>query len=58
MFKKVDKVWRVDKKKSFMIGDQITDMQFAKKSRIKGFLFDQKNLYKFVKLKVLNKIIY
>ena len=58
MFKRVNKVWRVDKKKSFMIGDQITDMQFAKKSGIKGFLFDQKNLYKFVKLKVLNKINY
>ena len=32
-----------------MIGDQITDMLFAKKSGIKGFYFNEKNLYKFVK---------
>ena len=32
-----------------MIGDQKTDMQFAKKSGIKGLFFNEKNLYKFVK---------
>ena len=36
-------------KKSFMIGDQISDMKFAKKSKIKGYLFKKKNLFNFVK---------
>ena len=49
MFQIINKIWRVDKKKSFMIGDQVTDMEFAKKSGIKGYLFKEKNLYKFVK---------
>ena len=51
MFKLINKKWKVDKKKSFMIGDQLTDMQFAKKSGIKGFLFKGKNLYSFIKSK-------
>ena len=51
MFKLVNKKWRVDKKKSFIIGDQLTDLQFAKKSGIKGFLFKEKNLYIYVKSK-------
>ena len=49
MFLKTNKIWKVDKKNSFMIGDQLTDMQFAKKAGIKGYLFDQANLYKFVR---------
>ena len=51
MFKIINKRWKVNKKKSFMIGDQFTDMQFAKKSGIQGFLFKKKNLYKFIKSK-------
>ncbi len=51
MFKLVNKKWKVDKKKSFMIGDQLTDMKFAKKSGIKGFLFKEKNLYDYIKSK-------
>ena len=54
MFLKASKVWNIDKKKSFMIGDQITDIEFAKSAKIKGYLFRQKNLYEFVKT---NKII-
>jgi D-glycero-D-manno-heptose 1,7-bisphosphate phosphatase len=54
MFKAINKIWKVDKKKSFIIGDQITDMQFAKKSGIKGYLFKKNNLYKFIKLKKLH----
>ena len=49
MFLKVQKIWNIDKKNSFIIGDQLTDMQFAKKSGIKGFFFDKKNLYEFIK---------
>tara|TARA_B100000767_G_C19681759_1_gene499901 strand:+ start:624 stop:1136 length:513 start_codon:yes stop_codon:yes gene_type:complete len=51
MFKVINLKWKVDRKKSFMVGDQYTDMQFAKKSKIKGFLFNKKNLYKFIKSK-------
>lgn len=51
MFKIVNKIWKVDKRKSFMIGDQKSDMEFAKKSGIKGFSFKEKNLYEFVKSK-------
>ncbi len=51
MFKIINSKWKVDKKKSFMIGDQYTDMLFAKKSGIKGFMFKEKNLLKFIKSK-------
>lgn len=52
MFKKVDKIWKVDKKKSIMIGDRSVDMKFAKNAGIKGYLFKEKNLLNFV-LKIL-----
>jgi histidinol phosphatase-like enzyme len=32
-----------------MIGDQKTDMEFAKNAKIKGYLFRQKNLYQYIK---------
>ena len=54
MFLKAKKIWNIDKKNSFMVGDQITDMQFAKKAGIKGYFFDQENLYNFI-YKILNK---
>jgi D-glycero-D-manno-heptose 1,7-bisphosphate phosphatase len=49
MFNLVQKKWKIDKKKSFIIGDQKTDMQFAKRAKINGYLFNQKNLYQFIK---------
>jgi D-glycero-D-manno-heptose 1,7-bisphosphate phosphatase len=49
MFRLVKRKWRIDKKNSFMIGDQKTDMEFAKRAKIKGYLFNQKNLYQFIK---------
>ena len=49
MFKKAKKVYKIDMKNSFMVGDQKTDMQFAKKAGIKGYLFNEDDLYKFVK---------
>ena len=52
MFIKTNKIWKVDKKNSFMIGDQKTDIEFAKKSKIKGYLFNKKNLFDFVKTTV------
>lgn len=51
MFLEINKIWKVDRKNSFIIGDKLTDMQFAKKSKIEGYLFNEKNLYKFVKKK-------
>ena len=53
MFHLTQKIWNVDKKNSFVIGDQKTDIEFANKSKIKGYLFNQKDLYKFVKKKVI-----
>ena len=50
MFKKINKIWKVDKQKSFMIGDQLTDMQFAKKAGIRGYFFNSDDLYKYVKI--------
>lgn len=52
MFLKASKIWNIDRKKSFMIGDQKTDMIFAKRAKIKGYLFNEKNLYKFAKKKI------
>ena len=49
MFLKANKLWKVDRKNSFIIGDQLTDMRFAKKSGIKGYLFKDKNLFEFIK---------
>ena len=37
-----------------MVGDQLTDMEFAKKSGIKGYYFKEKNLYRFIKSKKIN----
>ena len=42
MFLKIAKIWKIDKKNSFMIGDRNVDMLFAKKSGIKGYLFNEK----------------
>lgn len=47
-FKKIKAKWNINMKKSFMVGDQNTDIQFAKKSKLKGLLFNEKNLYNFI----------
>ena len=52
MFRLAQKKWNIDKKNSFMIGDQKTDIEFAKKAKIKGYFFDKKDLYKFIKKKL------
>ena len=52
MFKLAAKKWNIDKDNSFVIGDQMTDMEFAAKSKIRGFLFNEKNLYHFIKNKI------
>ena len=56
MFRLVQKKWNIDMKNSFVIGDQKTDIEFAKKAKIQGYLFNKKNLFKFVKEKFVKKI--
>jgi histidinol phosphatase-like enzyme len=41
-------------KNSFMVGDQETDMIFARRAKIKGYLFNEKNLFRFVKMNIFN----
>ena len=53
MFVLAKKKWNVDHKNSFMIGDQKTDVEFARRAKIKGYLFNQKNLYQFIKKKII-----
>ena len=48
-FKKIKKKWNINYAKTFMIGDQKTDMMFAEKSKIKGYLFSGDNLFTFIK---------
>ena len=55
MFRLAQKKWNIDKKRTFMIGDQRTDMEFARRAKIKGYLFNKKNLYKFLKLNIFKK---
>ena len=55
MFRLAQKKWNIDYKNSLMIGDQRTDLQFAKNAKIKGYFFNQKNLYKFIKTKIFKK---
>lgn len=54
MFFETKKIWNIDIKKSFVIGDRKVDMEFAKRSKIKGYLFNEKNLFSFIKRKRLN----
>ncbi len=44
MLKKAIKKWQIDPKKSFMIGDKISDKLAAKKVKIKFFYKKEKNL--------------
>lgn len=55
MFLLAKKRWNIDYKNSLMIGDQKTDLQFAINAKIKGYFFNQKNLYKFIKTKIFKK---
>jgi len=55
MFNLAKKKWNIDKKHSFIIGDQMSDMKFAKNAKIKGYLFKEKNLLKFIKKKIFKK---
>ena len=45
MIKKIFKKWKIDKKRSFMIGDKITDKKAAIKSNL-YFEYAKNNFYK------------
>ncbi len=50
LFNELTREWKIKKRKTIlMIGDQITDMQFAQNAKIKGALFKSQNLYEFIK---------
>jgi exonuclease III len=53
-FESIQKKWNIDMKNSFMVGDQETDMIFARRAKIKGYLFKEKNLFRFVKTNIFN----
>lgn len=55
MFNLAKKKWNIDKKNSFIIGDQMSDMKFAKNAKIKGYMFKEKNLFTFIKKKIFKK---
>ncbi len=41
--------WPIDKSNSFLIGDEATDMECAKRFSIRGYLFKSGDLLKFIK---------
>ena len=50
LFKTIEKEWKIKiRKRTYMIGDQITDIQFAKNANIKSALFKSGNLFSFIK---------
>ena len=54
MFRLAQKRWDIDIKNSFMVGDQVSDMLFARRAKIKGYLFNKKNLFKFIKKNIFS----
>lgn len=53
MIKKIFKKWPIDKKKSFFIGDQLTDFKCAKKSNL-YFEYAKNNFYDQIKIIINN----
>ena len=47
--------YNLDKRRCFMIGDKLSDLEAAKNAQIKGFLFNKSNLKNFIE-KILDKI--
>ena len=48
MIDKIIKNWQVDRKSSFLIGDNDTDIEAAYKAKINGYKFTSNNLLQFV----------
>jgi D-glycero-D-manno-heptose 1,7-bisphosphate phosphatase len=49
MIYEAKKKWNLNLKKSFIIGDQKSDLELARKLRVKGFLIKNNNLLNIVK---------
>ena len=41
-----------------MVGDQITDIEFARMAKVRGFMFKGNNLFKFIKKRVQIKLTF
>ena len=52
MLKRAIKKWNIEKNKSFMIGDKISDQKCAKKTKIKFFFRSRLNFFEQVKDKI------
>ncbi len=48
MLELAEKKWNLDKTKSFMVGDKLSDIECAKKFGIKGLKFKGGNLFNFI----------
>ncbi len=57
MFKLAKKRFKINVEKSFKIGDQTSDKLFAKKTKLRFFMFKKNNLLKFVESKINSKLI-
>ena len=45
MINEAIKKYSLERAKCFLIGDNLSDLEAAKNAKIKGFLFNEKNLY-------------
>ena len=52
MIEKAINEFKIMRDASFLIGDKETDILSAKKSKIKSFLFNEKNIFKFYQRKI------
>ena len=52
MIEKAIKKWKINRKQSFMIGDRVTDLKAAKKSKINFFYRSKNDFFKQVKGKI------
>ena len=52
MIEKAINDFKIIRNDSFVIGDKEIDISSAKKSKIKSFLFNEKNIFKFYKNKI------
>ena len=52
MIEKAINDFKITRDSSFLVGDKETDILSAKKSKIKSFLFNEKNLFNFYQNKI------
>ena len=52
MIEKAINEFKITRDASFLVGDKETDILSGKKSEIKSFLFNEKNIFKFYQRKI------